>query len=208
MATRWLEDQRLDEHRPKDHRPKEPVFFVTANNEITCWSDVDLGQGCGAADHDHSNVRDGVIRDRVVPATNSAARTRAAIDRFIVRSLQPSDLAHFSPFRRAHQQRRENETRQAIRLSRPAAALTHRAADHAAAAEDGMRTAPCSPQHVCAENLVCFEVTESRRLPVDVGESRFENITDWLPRAAVELNQSQVFDRPKVPRSSADFDPR
>jgi hypothetical protein len=44
--------------------------------------------------------------------------------------------------------------------------------------------------------------------PVDVGESRFEDITDWLPRAAVELNQSQVFDRPKVPRSSADFDPR
>jgi hypothetical protein len=25
-------------------------------------------------------------------------------------------------------------------------------------------------------------------LPVDVGESRFEDITDWLPRAAVELN--------------------
>jgi hypothetical protein len=96
MATRWLEDQRLDdEHRPKDHRPKEPVFFVTANSEITCWSDVDLGQSCGAADHDHSNVRDGSIRDRVVPAKNSAARTRAAIDRFIVRSLQPSDLAHF-----------------------------------------------------------------------------------------------------------------
>jgi hypothetical protein len=46
------------------------------------------------------------------------------------------------------------------------------------------------------------------QLPVNVGESRFEDITDWLPRAAVELNQSQVFDRPKVPRSSADFDPR
>jgi hypothetical protein len=26
------------------------------------------------------------------------------------------------------------------------------------------------------------------QLPVDVGESRFEDITDWLPRAAVELN--------------------
>jgi hypothetical protein len=25
-------------------------------------------------------------------------------------------------------------------------------------------------------------------LPVNVGESRFEDITDWLPRAAVELN--------------------
>src|ERR1700720_5024022 len=46
------------------------------------------------------------------------------------------------------------------------------------------------------------------QLPVDVGESRFEDITDWLPRAAVELNQSQVFDRPKIPRSGADFDPR
>jgi hypothetical protein len=44
-------------------------------------------------------------------------------------------------------------------------------------------------------------------LLVDVGESRFENVTDWLPRAAVELNKSQLFDRPKVPRSSADFDP-
>jgi hypothetical protein len=26
------------------------------------------------------------------------------------------------------------------------------------------------------------------QLLVDVGESRFEDITDWLPRAAVELN--------------------
>ena len=26
------------------------------------------------------------------------------------------------------------------------------------------------------------------QLPVDVGESRFEDITDWLPRTAVELN--------------------
>jgi len=26
------------------------------------------------------------------------------------------------------------------------------------------------------------------QLPVDVGESRVEDITDWLPRAAVELN--------------------
>jgi hypothetical protein len=26
------------------------------------------------------------------------------------------------------------------------------------------------------------------RLPVDVGESRFEDIADWLPHAAVELN--------------------
>ena len=26
------------------------------------------------------------------------------------------------------------------------------------------------------------------QLPVDVGKSRFEDITDWLPRAAVELN--------------------
>jgi hypothetical protein len=26
------------------------------------------------------------------------------------------------------------------------------------------------------------------QLPVDVGESCFENIADWLPRAAVELN--------------------
>jgi hypothetical protein len=26
------------------------------------------------------------------------------------------------------------------------------------------------------------------QLPVDVGESRFEDITDWLPRAAIELN--------------------
>ena len=26
------------------------------------------------------------------------------------------------------------------------------------------------------------------QLPVDVGESRFEDITNWLPRAAVELN--------------------
>ena len=26
------------------------------------------------------------------------------------------------------------------------------------------------------------------QLPVGVGESRFEDITDWLPRAAVELN--------------------
>jgi hypothetical protein len=30
----------------------------------------------------------------------------------------------------------------------------------------------------------CFPRTQ---LPVDVGESRFEDITDWLPRAAVEL---------------------
>jgi hypothetical protein len=42
---------------------------------------------------------------------------------------------------------------------------------------------------------------------VYVGESRFENVTDLLPRAAVELNKSQLFDRAKVRRSSADFDP-
>ena len=31
-------------------------------------------------------------------------------------------------------------------------------------------------------------VSPRTRLPVDVGESRFEDITDWLPRVAVELN--------------------
>src|SRR6516164_3758480 len=45
-------------------------------------------------------------------------------------------------------------------------------------------------------------------LLADVGESRFENVTDWLPRASVKLKKSQVFDRPKARRSSADFDPR
>ena len=45
-------------------------------------------------------------------------------------------------------------------------------------------------------------------LLADVGESRFENVTDWLPRASVELKKSQIFDRPKARRSSADFDPR
>ena len=44
-------------------------------------------------------------------------------------------------------------------------------------------------------------------LLADVGESRFENVTDWLPRASVELKKSQIFDRPKARRSSADFDP-
>jgi hypothetical protein len=46
------------------------------------------------------------------------------------------------------------------------------------------------------------------KLLLGVGESRFEHVANRLPRAAVELNQSQVFDRPKIPRSSADFDPR
>jgi hypothetical protein len=44
-------------------------------------------------------------------------------------------------------------------------------------------------------------------LLADVGESRFENVTDWLPPASVELKKSQMFDRPKARRSSADFDP-
>ena len=52
------------------------------------------------------------------------------------------------------------------------------------------------------------QLSARTHLPVDVGESRFEDITDWLPRAAVELNQSQLFDRPKVRRTSVDFDPR
>jgi hypothetical protein len=42
---------------------------------------------------------------------------------------------------------------------------------------------------------------------IDVGKCRFENVTDRLPPVAVELNQPQMFDRPKVPRSSADHDP-
>jgi hypothetical protein len=41
----------------------------------------------------------------------------------------------------------------------------------------------------------------------NVGESCFEHVTDRFPRAAVELNKSQLLDRSKVPRSSADFDP-
>ena len=45
-------------------------------------------------------------------------------------------------------------------------------------------------------------------LLADVRERRFENVTDWLPRASVKLKKSQVFDRPKARRSSADFDPR
>jgi hypothetical protein len=45
------------------------------------------------------------------------------------------------------------------------------------------------------------------KLFIDARESRFEDITDWLPRAALELNESQLFDRPKIPRSGADFDP-
>ena len=44
-------------------------------------------------------------------------------------------------------------------------------------------------------------------LLADVGESRFENVTDWLPPASVELKKSQMFDRPKARRSSADCDP-
>jgi len=31
-------------------------------------------------------------------------------------------------------------------------------------------------------------LNKGAQLPVDVGKSRFEDITDWLPRAAVELN--------------------
>jgi hypothetical protein len=46
------------------------------------------------------------------------------------------------------------------------------------------------------------------RLLLGVGESGFENVADRLPRAAVELNQAQVLDRPKVTRSGADFDSR
>ena len=49
---------------------------------------------------------------------------------------------------------------------------------------------------------------KSATLLADVGESRFEKVTDWLPRASVELKKSQIFDRPKARRSSADFDPR
>jgi hypothetical protein len=37
-------------------------------------------------------------------------------------------------------------------------------------------------------------------LLVDVGEGRFENLTDWLPPSAIELNKSQLFNRTKVPR--------
>jgi transposase len=50
--------------------------------------------------------------------------------------------------------------------------------------------------------------SSGHKLFVDVGESRFDDITDRLPRSAVELNQSHMSDRPKVERSSADFDPR
>ena len=46
------------------------------------------------------------------------------------------------------------------------------------------------------------------KLIIDVGESRFDDITDGLPRPAVELNQSHLSDRSKVERSCADFDPR
>ena len=41
-----------------------------------------------------------------------------------------------------------------------------------------------------------------------IGKRRFEHVADRLPRAAVELNQPQVFDRPEVPGAGADFDPR
>ena len=43
-------------------------------------------------------------------------------------------------------------------------------------------------------------------LLLGTGESSFENVADRLPATTVELNQSQVFDRPKVPTSGADFD--
>jgi hypothetical protein len=53
-----------------------------------------------------------------------------------------------------------------------------------------MTACPCGMLH----GDVRFRIVHSNQLfprtqlPVDVGESRFEDITDWLPRAAVELN--------------------
>jgi hypothetical protein len=42
--------------------------------------------------------------------------------------------------------------------------------------------------HVTAHPDGQHQLFPRTQLPVDVGESRFEDITDWLPRAAVELN--------------------
>jgi hypothetical protein len=53
-----------------------------------------------------------------------------------------------------------------------------------------LRACECGMSH----RDVRFRILHSNRLfprtqlVVDVGESRFEDITDWLPRAAVELN--------------------
>ncbi len=44
------------------------------------------------------------------------------------------------------------------------------------------------------------------QLLLGTGESRFENVADRLPATTVELNQSQLLDRPKVPTSGVDFD--
>ena len=54
-----------------------------------------------------------------------------------------------------------------------------------------MRSSP--PSQALAEQFEILVMNEVQlfprtQLPVDVGESRFEDITDWLPRAAVELN--------------------
>jgi hypothetical protein len=50
---------------------------------------------------------------------------------------------------------------------------------------------------------VCIARTQ---LVLGLGEGRFEHVADRLPGTAVELNQPQVFDRPKIPRSGVDFD--
>jgi hypothetical protein len=53
---------------------------------------------------------------------------------------------------------------------------------------------PASGHAACRMETLDFRILHSNQLfprtqlPVDVGESRFEDITDWLPRAAVELN--------------------
>jgi quercetin dioxygenase-like cupin family protein len=71
-----------------------------------------------------------------------------------------------------------------------------------------------SAYHVLDNRRKCLlrshanEVVARTQLLLDVGESRFEHVANRLPRAAVKLKQSQVFDRPKIRRSSADFDPR
>jgi len=95
-------------------------------------------------------------------------------------------------------------------IDRGVAAASRQLYSFCAAVRAVMTAYPCGTSHgdVRFRILHSNQLFPRTRLPVDVGESRFEDITDWLPRAAVELNQSQVFDRPKVRRSSVDFDPR
>src|SRR5260221_14498802 len=52
----------------------------------------------------------------------------------------------------------------------------------------------------------CENLLARKRLFVGAAKRRFENVADGLPRAAVELNQSQVLDRPKAPRPGTDLD--